>query len=240
MKKLHILFAFALTMLFASCGSSLFDETAKAYEESTKELANAKSNDDCDKIHDDLMQKLYKITQDYPDWEDIVKNEDKDSEAFKKVDEAYKAWKDALREACTGSHNAFMTFCTLENAIKQIEGNSSQSDAFGTSDSEESSDESSDEMSSDSYSSSDQDVDDMLDSYEEYVDKLTDFYGKLKDLDPTSSDYMEIMGEATELEGSHADLVSKCKGSISDFTSEQKYRYTKITSKLTDAMKSLH
>jgi hypothetical protein len=234
MKKLHILFAFALTMLFASCGSSLFDETAKAYEESTKELANAKSEDDCQKIHDDLMQKLYKITQDYPDWEDIIKNEDKDSEAFKKVDEAYKAWGDALCKA--SKYSAFMTFCTFENAIKQIEGKSSQSDAFGTSDSEESSDE----MSSDSYSSSDQDVDDMLDSYEEYVDKLTDFYGKLKDLDPTSSDYMELMGEATELEGSHADLVSKCKGSVSDFTSEQMYRYNKITSKLTDAMKSLH
>lgn len=61
-----------LTFLFSACSSSMFDKLVEAYESSTKELASASSNDDCDRIHDELMEKLYKISQDYPDWEEII------------------------------------------------------------------------------------------------------------------------------------------------------------------------
>ena len=91
MKKISVLFAFMLTFLFSACTSSMFDKLVEAYESSTKELASASSNDDCDKIHDELMEKLYKISQEYPDWEEIVQKEGEDSESFKKVTEAYNA-----------------------------------------------------------------------------------------------------------------------------------------------------
>ncbi len=73
-----------LTLLFSACTSSLFDKTAAAYEESTKELATASSNEDCDRIHDELMEKLYKITKEYPDWQEIIKKEGEKSDAVKK------------------------------------------------------------------------------------------------------------------------------------------------------------
>ena len=75
MKKISVFLAFMLTFLFSACSSSMFDKLVEAYESSTKELASASSNDDCDRIHDELMEKLYKISQDYPDWEEIIQKE---------------------------------------------------------------------------------------------------------------------------------------------------------------------
>ena len=63
MKKISVFLAFMLTFLFSACSSSMFDKLVEAYESSTKELASASSNDDCDRIHDELMEKLYKISQ---------------------------------------------------------------------------------------------------------------------------------------------------------------------------------
>ena len=85
MKKISVFLAFMLTFLFSACSSSMFDKLVEAYESSTKELASASSNDDCDRIHDELMEKLYKISQDYPDWEEIIQKEGEDSENVKKV-----------------------------------------------------------------------------------------------------------------------------------------------------------
>lgn len=233
MKKIYILFTFMLTLLFSSCSSSLFDKTVEAYEESTKELASASSNEDCDRIHDELMEKLYKITKEYPDWEEIIKKEGDESEAVQKVTKAYEAWNNALKDATTDDHYMFMTYCNFPNAIEQIEGKAPSSKNSVSEDEEKSQDDSED-MST---SSSNSNVDEMLDSYEEYVNKLTDFYSKLKDLDPGSADYMQALGEAQELEGSYKDLLDKCKTSISEFTPEQMQRYTEITKKLTEAMK---
>ena len=61
MKKISVFLAFMLTFLFSACSSSMFDKLVEAYESSTKELASASSNDDCDRIHDELMEKLYKM-----------------------------------------------------------------------------------------------------------------------------------------------------------------------------------
>lgn len=125
MKVRHLLFMLMLTLLFSACTSPLFDKTAAAYEESTKELASASNNEDCDRIHDELMEKLYKITKEYPDWQEIIEKEGEKSDAAKKVAEAYKAWNHALSDATTGHHYAVMVYCTLPNAIEQIEGKAS-------------------------------------------------------------------------------------------------------------------
>lgn len=230
MKKLSIMFTFMLTLLLSACTSSLFDKTVEAYEESTKELANATSDEDCDRIHDELMDKLYNITQEYPDWEDIIKKEGENSAAVQKVTDAYKAWNEALKKVASSDHYMFMTYCNFPNAIKQKEGNTSTTES---SESDDSNDETTEETST---SASDSDIDAMLDSYEEYVNKLSDFYDKLKELEPGSSEYLELMGEAQELGDSYNDLVEKCNKSTADFSSEQMERYTEITKKLSEVM----
>jgi len=58
MKKISVFLAFMLTFLFSACSSSMFDKLVEAYESSTKELASASSNDDCDRIHDELMMHI--------------------------------------------------------------------------------------------------------------------------------------------------------------------------------------
>lgn len=113
MKKISVFLAFMLTFLFSACSSSMFDKLVEAYESSTKELASASSNDDCDRIHDELMEKLYKISQDYPDWEEIIQKEGEDSENVKKVTKAYEAWNNTLKDATTNDHYMFMTYCNI-------------------------------------------------------------------------------------------------------------------------------
>lgn len=230
MKKISVLFAFMLTFLFSACSSSMFDKLVEAYESSTKELATASSNDDCDRIHDELMEKLYKISQEYPDWEEIIKKEGEDSENVKKVSKAYEDWNNALKDATTDDHYMFMTYCNIPNAIEQITGKGASKKTEETKESEDNSDD----LSS---SSSDSNIDEMLDSYEEYVNKLADFYDKLKDMQPGSDEYMSTLGEAQELQGSYTDLLEKCKDAKGDFTTEQLQRYTEITKKLTETMK---
>lgn len=230
MKKLSIMLTFMLTFLFSACSSSMFNKLVEAYESSTKELASASSNDDCDRIHDELMEKLYKISQEYPDWEEIIQKEGKDSENFKKVTKAYKTWNNTLKDATTDDYYMFMTYCNIPNAIEQITGKGASKKTEDTNESEETSDN----LSS---SSSDTNIDEMLDSYEEYVDKLSDFYAKLKDMEIGSEEYMSTLSEAQNLEGSYQDLFEKCKDAKGNFTSEQLHRYTKITQKLTEVMK---
>ena len=123
-----------------------------------------------------------------------------------------------------------MTYCNIPNAIEQITGKGASKKTEDTNESEETSDN----LSS---SSSDTNIDEMLDSYEEYVDKLSDFYAKLKDMEIGSEEYMSTLSEAQNLEGSYQDLFEKCKDAKGNFTSEQLHRYTKITQKLTEVMK---
>lgn len=230
MKKISVFLAFMLTFLFSACSSSMFDKLVEAYESSTKELASASSNDDCDRIHDELMEKLYKISQEYPDWEEIIQKEGEDSENVKKVTTAYEAWNNTLKDATTDNHYMFMTYCNIPNAIEQITGKGASKKTEETKESEDTSND----LSS---SSSDTNIDEMLDSYEEYVNKLSDFYAKLKDMEIGSEEYMSTLGEAQELEGSYQDLLEKCKDAKGNFTSEQMQRYVEITQKLTEVMK---
>ena len=114
-----------------------------------------------------------------------------------------------------------MTYCNIPNAIEQITGKGASKKTEETKESEDTSND----LSS---SSSDTNIDEMLDSYEEYVNKLSDFYAKLKDMEPGSEEYMSTLGEAQELEGSYQDLLEKCKDAKGNFTSD----YSNITTLL--------
>lgn len=148
--------------------------------------------------------KLYKISQDYPDWEEIIQKEGEDSENVKKVTTAYKTWNNTLESATTDNHYMFMTYCNIPNAIEQITGKGASKKTEETKESEDTSND----LSS---SSSDTNIDEMLDSYEEYVNELSDFYAKLKDMEPGSEEYMSTLGEAQELEGSYQDLLENAR-----------------------------
>lgn len=156
--------------------------------------------------------------------------EGEDSENVKKVTKAYEAWNNTLESATTDNHYMFMTYCNIPNAIEQITGKGASKKTEETKESEDTSND----LSS---SSSDTNIDEMLDSYEEYVNKLSDFYAKLKDMEPGSEEYMSTLGEAQELEGNYQDLLEKCKDAKGNFTSEQMQRYVEITQKLTEVMK---
>ena len=114
MKKLVFFQALLIAVVMLVSCSSTSGDFISAYEEATKELATATSNDDCDRIHDKLMHRLYEITQADPEWAKALEDED--------VKNAYTAWNDALKKATTDNHDMFMVFCTPECAIEYCQG----------------------------------------------------------------------------------------------------------------------
>lgn len=109
MKKFFFFQTLLLALFMLMSCSSTSGYFISAYEEATKELGSATSNDDCDRIHDKLMHRLYEITQEDPDWEKALEDED--------VKKAYQEWNEALKNATTDNHWFVMVFCTPECAI---------------------------------------------------------------------------------------------------------------------------
>ena len=116
MKKLVFFQALLIAVVMLVSCSSTSSDFINAYEEATEELETATSNEDCDRIHDKLMHRLYEITQADEDWEKALEGEED-------VKNAYEAWNEALKEATTDNHWIFMTFCTPGNAIEYCENN---------------------------------------------------------------------------------------------------------------------
>ena len=109
MKKIFFFQTLLLALFMLMSCSSTSGDFISAYEEATKELESATSNDDCDRIHDKLMHRLYESTQEDPDWEKALEDED--------VKKAYQEWNEALKNATTDNHWFHMVFCTPECAI---------------------------------------------------------------------------------------------------------------------------
>ena len=109
MKKIFFFQTLLLALVMLVSCSSTSGDFISAYEEATKELGSATSNDDCDRIHDKLMHRLYEITQEDSDWAKSLEDED--------VKKAYQEWTEALKKATTNDHWFYMVFCTPECAI---------------------------------------------------------------------------------------------------------------------------
>lgn len=208
-----------VTLLFASCGSDLFDKTAQAYEEATKELQNAKSDDDCDKIHDKLMQKLHDITVEYPDWEKTIREKGENSSDVQKVSEAYNKWDEALKSKASTEHYMFMTICNLPNAA----GDSGKNAEASSGDSEE--------ETSEATTSGDEDWDQILSEYEEFYNQYVEYIKKINEGDMSAyADLQEIMTKAQEID----KKVKKAKDELSE---EQLEKFTELQNKLLEAAK---
>ena len=114
MKKLVFFQALLIAVVMLVSCSSTSSDFIGAYEEATEELKTATSNEDCDRIHDKLMHRLYEITQADKEWAKALEDED--------VKNAYKAWNKALENATTDNHSFFMVICTPEFAIEYCQG----------------------------------------------------------------------------------------------------------------------
>ena len=114
MKKIVFFQTLLLASVMTVSCSSAPGHFITASQEATQELETATSNDDCDRIHDKLMHRLYEITQEDSDWQKALEDED--------VKEAYKAWTEALKTATTDNHWFHMVFCTPDCAIDYCEG----------------------------------------------------------------------------------------------------------------------
>lgn len=92
-------------------------------------------------------------------------------------------------------------------------------------------DETEDESSSDETASAD--VEELLDSYESYVDEYISFMKKAVSGDMTAmAKYPELLQKAR-------DFSEKCEAAKGDFTSAQLNRYMEITAKMTEAAKDM-
>ena len=88
------------------------------------------------------------------------------------VEEAYNEYEDKLREKISSERYAFLPFADLSNIEQKLnEGSESNSVSNYGSDTEENIDTDSDSDSDEISSSDSEDWDDMLESYEEYVDQ---------------------------------------------------------------------
>lgn len=211
-----------VTLLFASCGSGLFDKTAQAYEEATKELENATTNEDCDKIHDELMQKLHDITVEYPDWKKIISEKDEDSSDMKKVSEAYKKWDEKLQEKAKDRY-MFMTICNLENAADYGKSKAAP---------EVSSDDDS-EDTSEATIDGNEDWDQIITEYGEFYDQYIEYIKKVKEGDMSAmADLQEIMTKAQE-------ISSKVENAKDELTDEQLQKFAEVQKKLLEAAKEM-
>lgn len=220
MKKLFLVQLVLMSLFLTACTSAMFDKTAQAYKDSAKELESATSQDEYDRIHDDLLRKLYDITLEYPNWEEIIQKEGKESSAVKKVNEAYDTWNETLKEK-VGKRYFFMTFCSFDVAIDKYGGDSSKDE-----------DTSKEESENTGYSKDDMDkneIDRYLASYEEYCNKYISFMKKAADGD------IEAVTKYTELLKETEDFGKKIEQSEGEMTSEQLARFQKIQAKLINA-----
>lgn len=225
MKKLFFIQLFVMSLFLTSCTSGLFNKTAQAYEDSAKELESATSQEDCDRIHDELLRKLYDITLEYPNWKEIIEKESKESSAIKKVDKAYELWNKTLSEKA-GTHSIFMTFCNFDVAIDKFGGKPSNEG-----DTEEDAEESR-PFSNDS--SDENNIDEYLTSYEEYCNDCISFIKKAANGD------IEAITKYTELQEKAEELSTKMEKLEGNMTSEQLARFQKIQEKLTKASSELN
>ncbi len=116
-----------VSLLFLSCSkTAVVNDTISAYEEATKKVEAASNQDEYNSINDQLLAKLYTITQEYPDYQDVLTKAVADDEINERLSKAVSSYRDALSKKA-GMSYMFMTIANFENAEK-MGGKSSDSD----------------------------------------------------------------------------------------------------------------
>lgn len=127
MKRILYILYCCVSLLFLSCSkTAVVNDTISAYEEATKKVEAASSQDEYNSINDQLLAKLYTITQEYPDYQDVLTKAVADDEINERLSKAVSSYRDALSKRA-GMSYMFMTIANFENAEK-MGGKSSDSD----------------------------------------------------------------------------------------------------------------
>lgn len=127
MKRILYILCCCVSLLFLSCSkTAVVNDTISAYEEATKKVEAASSQDEYNSINDQLLAKLYTITQEYPDYQDVLTKAVADDEINERLSKAVDSYRDALSKKA-GMSYMFMTIANFENAEK-MGGKSSDSD----------------------------------------------------------------------------------------------------------------
>ena len=127
MKRILYILCCCVSLLFLSCSkTAVVNDTISAYEEATKKVEAASNQDEYNSINDQLLAKLYTITQKYPDYQDVLTKAVADDEINERLSKAVSSYRDALSKKA-GMSYMFMTIANFENAEK-MGGKSSDSD----------------------------------------------------------------------------------------------------------------
>lgn len=127
MKRILYILYCCVSLLFLSCSkTAVVNDTISAYEEAIKKVEAASSQDEYNSINDQLLAKLYTITQEYPDYQDVLTKAVTDDEINERLSKAVSSYRDALSKKA-GMSYMFMTIANFENAEK-MGGKSSDSD----------------------------------------------------------------------------------------------------------------
>lgn len=127
MKRILYILCCCVSLLFLSCSkTAVVNDTISAYEEATKKVEAASNQDEYNSINDQLLAKLYTITQEYPDYQDVLTKAVADDEINERLSKAVNSYRDALSKKA-GMSYMFMTIANFENAEK-MGGKSSDSD----------------------------------------------------------------------------------------------------------------
>lgn len=127
MKRILYILCCCVSLLFLSCSkTAVVNDTISAYEEATKKVEAASNQDEYNSINDQLLAKLYTITQEYPDYQDVLTKAVADDEINERLSKAVDSYRDALSKKA-GMSYMFMTIANFENAEK-MGGKSSDSD----------------------------------------------------------------------------------------------------------------
>lgn len=127
MKRILYILCCCVSLLFLSCSkTAVVNDTISAYEEATMKVEAASNQDEYNSINDQLLAKLYTITQEYPDYQDVLTKAVADDEINERLSKAVSSYRDALSKKA-GMSYMFMTIANFENAEK-MGGKSSDSD----------------------------------------------------------------------------------------------------------------
>jgi len=218
-------------MLLTSCGNTntTVQKMVDAYKDATSQIDGASDDDECVKIHSDLLDNLCDIVEADPEFlEKAEKNEFSKSD-IELMEAAYKEYTDKLQEKVSSARYVFMPFASLEN-IKNRLNQGSQSDGVPNDDTDENVNSGNDSDDDDEISSSgSEDWDELLESYEEYVDKYISYLQKASNGDMDAlSEYPALLEKAQE-------FSDKMKNAESYMSSSQWAKYNKITMKMLEA-----
>ena len=223
-----------MTMMLTSCGNTTVQKIVDAYKDATNQIDGASDDDECTNIHSELLDKLCDIVKADPDFLKKIENRDLSKSDIELMETAYKEYKDKLKEKVSSELYIFMPLANFES-IKIRLNKEGQSDKVSLLDDTDENTETDSNSDSDEISSSDsEDWDDMLESYEEYVDQYISYLKKASSGDMNAlSEYPALMQKAQE-------FSDKMKNAQSNMSASQWSRYIKITNKMTKAAQEMN